>query len=378
MADRVTRESEGITNERALYMALELGHRKWQIRFGDGERTRDVTMPARDLERLREEIGKAKRRFGLGEDVAVRSCYEAGWDGFWLHRFLVSQGVENVVVDSASIEVNRRYRRAKTDRLDAGKLLVLRIRHARGERVWSVVRVPGEEAEDVRQIGREVERLKKEMRQHRNRIEALLVTQGIVERAGRGLGEHLEAIRRWDGSPLPEHVKAAVRRELGRLELCRVHLREVERRQEEMVEEGSRVGMRKVAALAELRAIGKTGSWVLGTEVFGWRQFGNRRELAASVGVTPMPYRSGSRVREQGISKAGNRRVRRLLVELAWGWLRFQPESRLSVWYRERFASGGPRMRRIGIVALARRLLIALWRYVEHGAIPEGAELKRA
>jgi len=378
MADRVTREREDSTSERAVYMALELGHRKWQIRFGDGERTRDVTMPARDLARLGEEIGKAKRRFGLGKEAEVRSCYEAGWDGFWLHRYLVSVGVRNLVVDSASIEVNRRFRRAKTDRLDAGKLLALRMRHARGERVWSVVRVPGEEAEDVRQIGREVERLKKEMRQHRNRIEALLVTQGIVERAGRGLGEHLEAIRRWDGSPLPEHVKAAVRRELGRLDLCRDQLREVQRRQAEMVEEGSRVGMRKVAALAELRAIGKTGSWVLGTELFGWRRFTNRRELASAVGLIPMPYRSGTLVREQGISKAGNRRVRRLLVELAWGWLRLQPESQLSQWYLERFASGGPRMRRIGIVALARRLLIELWRYVEHGAVPEGAELKRA
>jgi len=357
-------------------MALELGHRKWQIRFGDGERTRDVAMPARDLGRLWEEIGKAKARFGMKEEAEVGSCYEAGWDGFWLHRHLVGAGVKNLVVDSASIEVSRRRRRAKTDRLDAAKLLAMRIRHERGERVWSVVRVPEEEAEDVRQIGREVERLKKELRQHRSRIESLLVTQGVVEKVRRGFGDRLEQIRRWDGSGLPEHLQEALRREYERLELCRRHLREVERRQREMVEAGESETMRKAAALAELRGIGNRGSWVFTTEIFGWRRFRNRKELASCVGLTPMPYQSGECSREQGISKVGNRRVRWLLVEIAWGWLRYQPDSRLSRWYMERFAGGGARMRRIGIVAMARRLLIELWHYVEHGAIPEGAQFK--
>ena len=378
MSIRAARTIEATTAEGVLYMAFELGHRKWHIRFSDGIRGRDIVIPARDLGRLWEEIGKAKKKFDLGEGAEVRSCYEAGWDGFWLHRHLVGEGVQNLVVDSASIEVNRRRRRAKTDRLDAAKLLAMRIRHESGERVWSVVRVPEEEAEDVRHLGREVERLKKEVRQHRSRIESLLVTQGVVEKVQRGFRERLERLRRWDGGRLPEHLQEVLVREYERLELCQRHLREVVRRQREMVEAGESEAMRKVAALAELRGIGSRSSWVFATEVFGWRQFRNRKELASCVGVTPMPYQSGNYSREQGISKAGNRRVRWLLVEIAWGWLRHQPDSRLSRWFVERFAGGGSRMRRIGIVAMARKLLIALWHYVEHGAVPEGAKFKAA
>jgi transposase len=358
-----------------LYMALELSASKWKVAVGDGRRAPGQhTLEAGNTLGLLAVIEKAKGRCKLTGPVGLRSCYEAGRDGFWLHRWLISQGIDNVVVDSSSIEVNRRARRAKSDRLDAAKLYEMLVRYARGEkRVWGVVRVPSREQEDARRLHRELERLKRERNAHVSRMCSLAVLHNVrLERVGgRGWGERLEHLQ----AQLPPAVAQEIARESERLRLVKEQIAQVERSRKEQVQALLKQGG-PLAALTRLRSLGVQSAWVLLHEIFGWRRFANRRELAGCVGLVPSPYDSGNTQREQGISKAGNRRVRSLLVELAWYWLRYQPQSELSTWFARRFGSGGKRMRRIGIVALARRLLIALWHYVEHGVIPAGAKLK--
>jgi transposase len=364
-----------------LFVSLELGDKKWHVAASDGGmRVSEYTVSAGDGPGLLEVIERARVRFGLGEDAAVVSCYEAGRDGFWLHRFLVSKGIENRLVDAASIEVNRRQRRAKTDRLDARKLLSMLIRFEAGEkRVWSVLRVPSEAEEDARRPHRERERLVKERRAHVVRIKSLLVLHNIrLKRVGgAGWAERLEALG------LAPQLRQELEREAERLALVERQIGQLEAEQAKGLAEAAKAEVAEVLLVKQQRlqrlvAVGPIGAWVLTRELFGWRQFNNRRELAGSVGLGSSPYRSGELNHDQGISKAGNRRVRTLMVELAWSWLRYQPDSALSKWYLQRFGQGNTRSRRIGIVALARRLLIALWQFVEHGVIPEGAKLKAA
>jgi transposase len=368
-------------NAAILYLAFELSRKKWKLGFSDGKapQIRQVGIEAGDLEALRQEIQKAKRRFGMDESASVRSCYEAGREGFWLHRAVEGMGIQNMVVDASSIEVNRRQRRAKTDRMDVEKLVRQLVRYWRGERgVWSVVRVPSAEAEDRRQLHRALEVLKEERKQHRVRIQSLLCTQGIDMKVGAKFLAKLESLRRrWDQQPISPSLGERIESEYHRLQLVEVQIREAKRKQAEQLRaEQKNVALEKVRRLQQLMGIGLGSSWMFVMELFGWRQFHNRRELAAAVGLTPTPYNSGDSVREQGISRSGNRRIRKLLIEIAWAWLRFQPNSKLSQWYEQRFAKAGKRMRRIGIVALARRLVIDLWRYVESGILPEGAQLK--
>jgi transposase len=360
-----------------LYMALELSASKWKVALADGQRSASQhRLEAGDVGGLLKLIEKAKKRCGLHGTLKVMSCYEAGRDGFWLHRWLLEQGIHNLVVDSSSIEVNRRARRAKSDALDAGKLYEMLVRYVGGEkRTWRVVRVPSVQQEDERRVHREVERLKRERTAHVNRMRSLAVLHNVrLQRVGaRGWGERLEQLK----GQLPSALWAEIERESVREKLVCEQIVALEQERKEqlklMLEQGG-----PLVALYKLRAIGLQSAWVLVRELFGWRRFNNRRELAACVGLNPSPYDSGASQREQGISKAGNRRVRALLVEIAWYWLRYQPHSALSEWFNRRFGAAGKRMRRIGIVALARRLLIALWRYVEHGVVPEGAQLKRA
>ena len=360
-----------------LYMAFELSDTKWRLAFGGGERRRQVVIAAGALEELRAQIAKVRAKWGLGEEVRVVSCYEAGRDGFWLHRQLASLGIVNHVVDAASIEVSRRARRAKTDRLDAEALLEKLIRYAHGERrVWRVVRVPEPRWEDLRQLHRERAQLKKACTAARNRLGSKLVAQGIRLAPGKDFLARLETVPLFDGSPLPAHLKAGLRREYERLQLTQTQLRAVEREIRTLIE--SEDGLEQVRTLMLLPGIGWVGAWTLVLEIFGWRAIRNRRELAALVGLVPTPYNSGTMAREQGISKAGNPRVRALLIELAWLWLRYQPQSKHSRWFQERFGQGGSRQRRIGIVALARRLVIDLWRFAESGLVPEGTRLKVA
>jgi transposase len=376
-----TLREDGSTREAVLHLAFELSNTKWKLGFSDGRKMRYVTVDARDVGQVQGEISKAKRRFGLRDDVGVVSCYEAGRDGFWLHRYLLSFGVENLVVDSSSIEVNRRKRRVKTDRVDVRKLLGMLMRYCGGERrLWSVVNVPGVEEEDGRHHTREREVLKKERGMHRNRIKALLIQHGLEagNPSSKGFLEYLDSLRMWDGRELPVDLKARVVREYERLKVVEAQLEVLNKEREERVESANTPALRKVAQLRTLYGIGPISSWDFVMELFGWRNFKNRREVGAFAGLTPTPYDSGNSRREQGISKAGRGRVRTLSVQMAWVWLRLQPGSKLSQWYMERFAGGGSRMRRIGIVAMARRLLIDLWRYLEHGVIPEGALLRES
>lgn len=365
-----------------LFLAFELSRKNWKLGFSDGKapQIRQVTVRAGDMEAVSGEVGKAKQRLGVSESGVVRSCYEAGREGFWLHRALEQRGIESIVVDAASIEVNRRQRRAKTDRMDVERLVRQLVRYWRGEHdVWKLLRVPSVEAEDSRQLHRDLEVLKEERKQHRVRIQSLLFTQGIDVKVGPKFSERLEQLRCWNREPVPEGMKKRIEEEYRRLQLVEAQVRAAKSKQaEECKAKKKDAVMQKVQLLQQLVSIGTNSSWVFVMELFGWRQFGNRREVAGAVGLTPTPYNSGDSAREQGISRAGNWRVRKLLIEIAWAWLRLQPGSKLSQWYKHRFAGGGARMRRIGIVAMARRLVIDLWRYVEFGVIPEGARLKAA
>jgi transposase len=311
--------------------------------------------------------------------VPVVSCYEAGRDGFWLHRYLVSEGIENIIVDSASLEVNRRKRRVKTDRVDARKLLTMLLRYHSGElKVWHTVRVPTLEQEDGRQLHRELASLKTERTQHINRIKGLLVSQGVRLEIKKDFPKQVSAAKLWDGTPLPSGLKARVLREFDRIDLVNQHIKELDAQQRQTIRSASDPQSQMIRQLLTLRGLGPVSAWLFVHEFFGWRQFRNRREVGALAGLTPTPYQSGDSYREQGIDKAGNRHIRAIAIEIAWAWLRLQPDSALSRWYQERFGHGNSRMRRIGIVALARKLLIALWRYLETGEVPEGAVLKSA
>jgi transposase len=362
-----------------LYMAMELSNAEWKLGFtvGLGQAPRLRNLAAREMAGLKEEIRLSKVRFGLPESAPVISCYEAGRDGFWLHRCLTAQGVTNLVVDSASIEVNRRKRRAKTDRLDASKLLLMLIRYVQGERkVWSVLHPPSPQEEDQRQLHRELMALKRERTHHINRIKGLLISQGVSLKLKADFLSQLEAVRLWDGTPLLPELRQSLLREYQRYQLVQEQVHQIELERREAIRTGDTLAIRQVRQLLQIKGVGVNSAWLYVMEFFSWRGFRNRRELGSLSGLTPTPYQSGNSAHEQGISKAGNRPIRAMAIELAWSWLRFQPGSALSIWYQNRFAHGNSRLRRIGIVALARKLLIALWQYLERGLLPAGACLR--
>ncbi len=363
-----------------LYMALELSNKKWKLGFSNGEKNRQRTIAAGDWVELHKQMGLAKQKLRLAMDCRIVSCYEAGRDGFWIHRGLEAEGVENFVVDSASIEVNRRQRRAKTDRIDVQGLLRLLKRYCQGDRgAMRVVRVPTLEQEDGRRLHRERERLLKERGGHSARIKSLLVAQGIRLEIRSDFLERLEVVRGGStGYALGVDLKAELRREYERYRLVDQQIKALEAEQKLRAEEEDSEAMKQVNHLLRLKGVGWQSSWLLAMEFFSWRGFRNQGEVGSCAGLTPTPYASGDLEREQGISKAGNRRVRSLMIELSWLWLRNQPNSGLTQWFERRFAGGGKRMRRIGIVAMARRLLVALWRYVNDGVVPEGAVFKVA
>jgi transposase len=362
-----------------LLLAFELGERSWKLGFttGLGPRPRIRQVPAGAVDRVHEEITRAKRRLQLPDDTPVVSCYEAGRDGFWLHRYLVAHGVTNQVVDSSSIEVNRRARRAKTDKLDLAGLLNLLARYLAGDRrAWRVVRVPTVAEEDARQLHRSWEAVQKDRTRLICRLQGLLVTQGVRLPITDAFLTHLEAACLWDGTPVPEGLRARLTGVWRQLELLNAQLEELDAVRTALRVDPTTDTGRYVRRLPTLRGIGPVGAWVLATEIFGWREIRNARQLGGLVGLVPAPFQSGETAHDQGITRAGNKHVRRLMVQLAWSWRRYQPTSALTRWYEERFGRGSRRLRRIGIVALARKLLIALWRYVETGDIPEGAVVK--
>jgi transposase len=367
------------TTTGTLYIALELGQDKWLMACATqaAEKPCFRSLPARDLNQLHEEIAKAKHRFGLPADAPVCTCYEAGRDGFWLHRALTSRGINNVVVDSGAIEVNRRRQHVKSDPVDAGKLLNLLCRYHGGERkVWSVVNVPAVADEDWRQLHRGLKDLQRQQTECSNRIKGLLASQGREAPVDANFRTTRAALRDWAGQPVPAGLRQRILQEFAVWEALHRQVRDAANEQERQLREGKEPYLDLVRRLMGLKAVGVRSAWILVAELFAWRQVKNGKELGALVGLTPTPFDSGQSEREQGISKAGNKHVRSQIVELAWLWLRWQSSSALSQWYDRRFGSGNKRARKVGIVALARKLLIALWRYLERGEWPEGAAAK--
>jgi transposase len=378
LAKKTTRKDEYNGNKQVLFMAFELGASKWVLGFsiGLGQKARKRTMDAGDLKTLQQEIKAAKERFGLSDNAVVKSCYESGRDGFWLHRYLETVRVQNFVIDSSSIEVNRRRRRAKSDGLDVEGLLKLLIHHHLGDKkVFSVVRVPSVEEEDRRHLHRGLRTLKKEKTRTTNRIKGLLATQGARVTRLDLSDPQLNAIRIWNGEGLGEGLKSRLRMEWQRVLQLRQQIREVLAERQSQLKDEKRPAIAQVKQLTALRAVGPESSWTIVHEML-WRDFRNRRQVGSLVGLAPTPYDSGESIREQGISKAGNRHVRTIAIELAWSWVRHQPNSKLTLWFLRRFSGAGKRARKVGIVAVARRLMIDLWRYLQTGAIPEGALLK--
>jgi len=306
------------------------------------------------------------------------SCYEAGYDGFWLHRLLEAAGISSLVFDAASIAVEQRSRRAKTDRIDGELLLRTLMAHLRGEpRVVRIVRVPSVEEEDARRASRERDRLITEQTAHTNRIKSLLRLLGMAvgNPRRRDWLAWLKRQRDWQGRPLPPHLLAEAQREHARLMLVREQLAALEQVQAAQASAVPAPMAERRDLLQRLKALGPAFTATLVNELF-YKDFRNRREVTSYCGLAPSPWQSGGIDREQGISKAGNRRARHKAIELAWLWLRHQPNSALSHWFRTRTANAGRRAKRIAIVALARKLIVALWRYLTAGLVPEGATMK--
>ena len=382
--------ADGGSQRGRIFAAIELSKAKWivalclphlgkvslyEIAGGDAERLLAL------LDRAR----TAATAQGV-EATEIYTCYEAGYDGFWLHRLLEAGGIHNSVLDSASIQVSRRRRRLKTDRTDAESLLRVFMAWHRGERqACSVVRVPSLEDEDMKRLHRSRANLLRERVRHVNRIRGLLHLQGVVHvhPHREGWAAALPGLQTRDGRRFPPQLMSEIKREAKLLELVKKLLREVDLELVALVR-AKRLHRRScersnphpiASKLVSIRGIGPTLAAVLATELF-YRRFDNRRQVASYTGLSPTPYSSGGTSRDQGISKAGNQRARSNAVELAWLWLRHQPDSRLAAWYRDRVTSAKGRLRRIAIVALARKLVVALWRFVETGMVPEGVVLK--
>jgi transposase len=374
-----TRQQE-CTAERMVFVALELSAATWRLAVTTdrGEAPRHYTVPSGDVPAVRERVARACARWGVAAGTRVRSCYEAGRDGFWLHRALTAAGVANVVVDAASIERDRRAKPVKTDRVDATRLLELLVGWALGTRRLRVVRVPSEAEEDARHADRELATLKGVRTTLGNRIRGLLLLQGIRLRGRVAPTLDVAALRTWAGAPLGPGLQGRLTREMAAWAAVEARIRELEGTRQAALRAAATAATQQMARLVQLRGLGANGASRLVVEFFGWRTFRNGREVGALAGLTPTPYQSGTLAREQGISKAGNHRVRTMAIELAWCWLRFQPASTLARWFQARFGAGSKRQRRVGIVALARKLLIALWRYLDAGVIPDGAALAPA
>ena len=316
-----------------LYLAFELSQKQWKLGFtiGIAQRPRIRNIMARDLQALEHEIQAARQRFGLPGDAPVLSCYEAGRDGFWIHRYLATNGIQNLVVDPASIEVSRRARRRKTDKLDVTKLVAMLIRYHSGERkVWRVVHVPSRQAEDARQLHRELLTLKTERTRHINRIKGLLISQGVSVPVRTNLPDLLESIRLWDGSQFPEALGMRLQREYQRWLFVNQQIDQLRAQREELLKTSQQPSVEQVRQLMRFKGIGINSAWLFVMEFFSWRDFRNRREVGACAGLTNAPYQSGDTNKDQGIEKAGNRFIRAMAIEIAWSWLRNQPESKLS------------------------------------------------
>jgi len=373
-----------VANQITCFMAIELSKTSWVVGMLTplSNKISLRSIPCGAVEKLMAIVDQTTNRVmqTTGGPVQVVSCYEAGYDGFWLHRFLATHRIINHVLDAASLLVNRKARRAKTDRLDAEKLVRVLMAYWRGEpKVCSIVRPPSVEDEDAKRLHRERQFLMKERVQHIGRIKGLLAAQGVYDfrPERKDWRNRLAEIRTGDGRPLPSRLKAEIDRQCQRLALVDTMLKEIDQQRDAAVESKSAPSetVVRIQRLTHLKGIGPQIATVLGTEIF-YREFANRRSLGSYLGLTPSPFKSGGMDRDLGISKAGNPRGRTTMIELAWLWLRYQPGSKLARWFEQRTNGLKGRVRRIAIVAVAHKLAIALWRYVETGLIPADAELK--
>jgi len=386
IADQAEAPSAIRSNLGAIFVSLELSRSTWLITSllpGGSEKMSKHSVPAGDicalLARFSELRQKAFTRTGKSFPIIV--IQEAGLDGFWIHRVLQNEGIESHVVDPASIATSRRHRRAKTDRIDGETLLRTLLAYKRGEpRVCAMVKAPTPEEEDRRRLCRERKVLIAERVQHVNRIKGLLLCQGVsgYEALRRDRRQRLDELKTGDGRALPDHLKAQISRELARLELLLEQIKAMEAERDALfaAAKATMPASGPVAMLLEIKGIGPEFAAILWMEAF-FRSFANRKQVAAYAGLAPTPWQSGSVDREQGVSKAGNPRLRTMLIQLAWLWLRHQPQS-ASLWFKERVSRNGGRFKKTTIVALARKLLVALWKYVTAGVIIEGAVMKPA
>jgi transposase len=382
-ADRRETPTAIRTDLGAIFVSLELSRSIWLVTSlspGGGEKMSKHSVRGGDvtglLERFVQLQEKAQARTGQRYPIIV--VHEAGLDGFWIDRMLRKEGIESHVVDPASIATSRRRRRAKTDRIDGEALVRALLAYKRGEpRVCAMVRAPTPEEEDRRRLSRERKTLTAERVQHVNRLKGLLFCQGITgyEPLHRDRRERLEELQTGDGRPLPDNLKAQVRRELDRLELLIQQIKAVESERDELL--AAKQVAAPAAMLLDIKGIGPEFAATLWSEGL-FRHFDNRRQIAAYAGLAPTPWQSGSIDREQGVSKSGNPRLRTTMIQLAWLWLRHQPHSMLATWFEERVRRNGGRLKKTAIVALARKLLVALWKYVTSGVVIEGAVMKSA
>ena len=384
-ADRAEAPTTIQTNLAAIFISLELSRSIWLITSlspGYGEKMSKHSVRAGDVATLLARFSALKQKAyaRIGKCFPIVAIQDAGLDGFWLHRVLQSEGVESHVVDPASIATSRRRRRAKTDRIDGEALVRTLLAYKRGEpRVCAMVKAPTPEEEDRRRLCRERKVLTNERVLHVNRIKGLLFAQGVseYEPLRRDRRRRLDELSTGDGRPLPEHLKRQISRELDRLELLLEQIKAVEGERDELLSAQDAATPVTAAMLLGIKGIGAEFAAILWSEGL-FRHFDNRRQIASYAGLAPTPWQSGSVDREQGVSKAGNSRLRTTLIQLAWLWLRHQPQSALALWFKERVLRNGGRLKKSTIVALARKLLISLWKYVTLGVVIEGVVMKGA
>jgi transposase len=386
VADRTDEPTAIRTDLGAIFVSMELSRSSWLLTSlspGNGEKMSKHAVRGGDVAGLRARFSmlKEKAQTRTGQTFPIIVVQEAGLDGFWIHRVLQNEGIESYVVDPASIATSRRRRRAKTDKIDGEAMVRALLAYKRGEpRVCAMVKAPNPEAEDRRRITRERKVLVSERVQHVNRIKGLLFAQGIsgFEPLRRNRREQVDELRTGDGRVLPPHLKAQIDRELDRLELLIAQIDAVEAERDALLNEAQLDATPAPAAmLLGIKGIGPEFAALLWSEGL-FRRFDNRRQVAAYAGLAPTPWQSGTVDREQGVSKSGNPRLRTTMIQLAWLWLRHQPHSALSLWFQERVNRTGGRLRKMTIVALARKLLVALWKYATAGVVIEGAVTKSA
>lgn len=387
IADRPEAPSAIRSDLAAIFISLELSRSIWLITslsLGSGEKMSKHSVPAGDICALLARFSELKQKAlaRTGRSFPIISIQEAGLDGFWIHRMLQNEGIESHVVDPASIATSRRRRRAKTDRIDGEALLRALLAYKRGEpRVCAMVKAPTPEEEDRRRLSRERKVLTNERVLHVNRIKGLLFSQGVsgYEPLRRDRRQRLYELRTGDGRPLPPHLKTQISRELDRLELLIEQIKAVETERDALHDSAVKTEGTPApqAMLLAIKGIGPEFAAVLWSEGL-FRHFDNRRQVASYAGLAPTPWQSGSVDREQGVSKAGNPRLRTTLIQITWLWLRHQPQSALALWFEERVRRNGGRLKKTTIVALARKLLVAQWKYVTAGVVIEGAVMKAA